>query len=338
MKILVVGHSDWIKMSMNGQTVKTRLLVESLRKYYGDSAVSDIDLALWKGNPVKTLFRIMRQSAKSDAVITLPAHNGLQVLIPILAVLSRVFKFKVFYDVIGGWLPEMCAKKKWLVRFLKKMTSIWVETSVMKMRLAEIGLVNAEVLLNFRNKTPNPDIVPVGNTVKLCFFSRVIEQKGIEDAVNVVQELISQGHDLIFDIYGPIEDDYKQKLLGLITSDRVSYKGLVDSDKSVDCIGKYDIQLFPTRFFTEGIPGSIIDSYFAGVPVLSSRWESFHDVVDDGVTGIGFEFGNTDDMRDALVRMITQCDIMAMKQSCIQKSKAYSMESALQVVDNSLNK
>ena len=47
------------------------------------------------------------------------------------------------------------------------------------------------------------------------------------------------------------------------------------------------MQIFPTRFTTEGIPGSIIDSYYAGVPVLASKWNSFDDVIEDGKTGVG---------------------------------------------------
>ncbi len=42
---------------------------------------------------------------------------------------------------------------------------------------------------------------------------------------------------------------------------------------------KYDLLLFPTKYYTEGIPGTIIDAYFSGLPVLVSRWENHNDIL-----------------------------------------------------------
>ena len=53
--------------------------------------------------------------------------------------------------------------------------------------------------------------------------------------------------------------------------------------------------LFPTHFYTEGIPGTIIDAYASGVPVISAKWESFEDLVNDKV-GYGYSFGNNSEL------------------------------------------
>jgi hypothetical protein len=53
----------------------------------------------------------------------------------------------------------------------------------------------------------------------------------------------------------------------------------------------YFALLFPTHFYTEGIPGTVIDAYAAGIPVISAKWESYSDVIDEGVTGIGYKDG-----------------------------------------------
>lgn len=58
--------------------------------------------------------------------------------------------------------------------------------------------------------------------------------------------------------------------------------------------------MFPTLFYTEGIPGTIIDAYAAGLPVISSKWESYGDVIEDNVTGIGYEFGSDDALVEVL--------------------------------------
>ena len=77
---------------------------------------------------------------------------------------------------------------------------------------------------------------------------------------------------------------------------------MVPYDKSVDVIKNYYALLFPTKFITEGVPGTIIDAYSAGVPVIASRWHSFTDVIDDGITGIGYEIYNN----ELLIKMIKE--------------------------------
>ena len=53
------------------------------------------------------------------------------------------------------------------------------------------------------------------------------------------------------------------------------YCGIKDPKDSVKTLKNYFALVFPTRFYTEGIPGTIIDAYYAGVPVIASKWESF---------------------------------------------------------------
>ena len=63
----------------------------------------------------------------------------------------------------------------------------------------------------------------------------------------------------------------------------------------------YFALLFPTRFYTEGIPGTIIDAYAAGVPVISAEWESFSDIIDEGITGFGYAFGDKEKLKELLI-------------------------------------
>ena len=48
------------------------------------------------------------------------------------------------------------------------------------------------------------------------------------------------------------------------------------------------------------IPGTVIDAYAAGVPVISAKWESFADLIRDGETGIGYPFGDENALEEIL--------------------------------------
>lgn len=96
---------------------------------------------------------------------------------------------------------------------------------------------------------------------------------------------------------------------------------------------KYFALLFPTHFYTEGIPGTIIDAYAAGVPVISAKWESFSDVVDEGVTGIGYDFDNADQFEKILLEVAQNPNVLLnMKENCIRKAKDYIPELAIQIM------
>ena len=172
---------------------------------------------------------------------------------------------------------------------------------------------------------------------RLCTFSRVMKEKGIEDAIDVVKSINSEYGRTIYtlDIYGQVDlaqtewfDDLKTEL-----PDYINYCGLVPFDKSVEVLKNYFALLFPTRFYTEGIPGTIIDAYAAGIPVISARWQSFDDIIDDHATGIGYEFNNIDDLKQKLLS-ITKCaeGINALKLNCLNKSKQFLPNEAIKIM------
>ena len=104
----------------------------------------------------------------------------------------------------------------------------------------------------------------------------------------------------------------------------IQYKGFIPYDKSVEELKSYFALLFPTLFYTEGIPGTVIDAYAAGVPVISSKWESFSDIIDDGVTGMGFGFNCMDEFHNILMTVAETPEILnRMKVNCLQKASEY---------------
>ena len=97
--------------------------------------------------------------------------------------------------------------------------------------------------------------------------------------------------------------------------------------QSVEVLKKYFALVFPTRFFTEGVPGTIVDAYASGIPVISAKWESFSDVVDEGVTGYGYEFGKVVELERVLIDIANNPEkVISLKANCIKKAKDYSLD------------
>lgn len=315
-----------------GQPVKTRMIIDELSNYFGKDQVLIANTHNWRSKPIRLIIDCLKVIIKCENVIILPAHNGVKVFIPLFWALNKIYKRKMHYIVIGGWLPDYLKKYKFLLKCITNFKGIYVETTTMKLLLESLNVKNVYIMNNFKNlKAVCEEYLNyyIEEPYKLCYFSRIVKEKGIEDAINSVISINETLEREVFllDIYGYIDDSYKDNFDEIMKEcpSYIKYYGVVSPDESVDTIKKYFMQLFPTKFSTEGIPGSIIDSYFAGVPVLASKWNSFHDVIEEGKTGLGYIFGSSEDLVSRLIEVINNPQmIINMKCNCLEKSKEYA--------------
>ena len=336
-KVCIVGHFAYGKDFTDGQTVKTYSVDKALREIYGDSQVDSIDTHGVKKRFFAFAFSLIKALRTSENILILPAHNGVTVIAPILRFFNKFYHRRLHYSVVGGWLPMFLEKRPKLEKMLKTFDGIYVETKTMQTALCEKGFENVFLVPNFKAlETVTLDSINImyHEPYRLCTFSRVMRQKGIEDAIEAIKYVNGLLGRVVFnlDIYGPI-DTAEAEWFDELTKDLpkyVTYKGVVAPDKSVEVLKDYFALLFPTRFYTEGVPGTIIDAYAAGVPVISSRWESFADVVDDGVSGISYEFGDVEALKACLVKIAKEPEsIISKKNNCIKKALEFTPESAL---------
>ena len=144
---------------------------------------------------------------------------------------------------------------------MKKIDKIFVETNNMKKQLEKSGISNTEILVNFKSiEALKEEELDFNHSIplKACTFSRVMEQKGIEDVINVIKQINEENNKIIYelDIYGKIDKGYEEKFNQLTKEfpNYIKYKGCIDAEKSVNILKNYYILLFPTKFKTEGIP------------------------------------------------------------------------------------
>lgn len=339
-KVAIVGHFAFGKDLLNGQTVKTKILTEELERVYGKENIVKIDT---HGNKFKMLWSVVKSvfaMFSCENMVILPAHNGVRVFVPILSKFAKASKCRLHYAVIGGWLPEYIKDKNRIKKGLKKFKGVYVETMSMKNALDKMGYDNILVMPNCKNLNILKEEELVYNTekpYKLCIFSRVTKEKGIEDAVSAVKEVNEKYGETIFtlDIYGQVDSGQKDWFEELKTTfpDYIKYGGLVPFDKSTEVLKKYFALLFPTHYYTEGIPGTIIDAYAAGIPVISAKWENFGDIVVEGVTGFGYEINNYEEFEKLMFDIAGDSErINRLKAGCVHKCKEYIPEFAMKIL------
>ncbi len=330
MKKKKVGVIGSIGNSADGQTIKTMTLLSALKKNT-DWKIFEINTGDRNRHPVRLFIRTIFMLLRCKDVFILVSRNGAKFFFPLLSFFSKVFKVRVYHDVIGSCAVNYAKQSKKHVNILNSFKVNWVETRLMLEELNRSGVKNAEQLYNFKDlqiidiKDLKEDFV---KPYPLCTFSRVVKEKGIEDAVKAVEAVNKEKNDVIFslDIYGAIDEGYKNDFNKLLKSSNseISYKGIIPYNKSVEIIKNYFALLFPTYWEGEGFPGTIIDSLFAGVPVIATDWKSNSELICNYQTGIVYPNDEIKDLYSALIRMADNYHaLIQMRRNCISEAKRY---------------
>lgn len=327
----IIGHFGGDKTFLDGQTVKTKVLYEELTKR-GIDNIFCVDTYYNRINKAKLLIDTVRCILSCDTIIFLLSSPGMKIFLPMLYVAKKLLKRRIFHDVIGGNLADQVKRNPQYVKYLSALDGNWVELKLMKNKLEEMGITNCTVVPNFKTlssetalKTPTTE---GGN--RFCMFSRVMAEKGVTDAINSVVEYNSV-HDakVYLDIWGPIENEYKEEFEVLLkeNADSVTYGGRIDFRSSVEIISNHIALLFPTQFMEEGCPGTIIDAYTAGLPVISSNWNAAKEMVKDFETGFVYPNDNASNLLEAIEWAIDHKDEMiAMRRNCTLVARHYSSD------------
>lgn len=345
-KILICGNFGTGGPTSSGQVIKTKIVSEEILKQLGKEKCTVFNTYKRLRSLLKAYFIYIPTLFRFKHVVMFPAHSGVVMLVPAFYVAKLLFGVKLHFVVIGGWLPTFLKLFPISRIALRRYDGIYVETNTMKTALQQQGFKNVFVMPNCKPlKILREEELCYQHTepFKLVTFSRVMKEKGIEDLIRVIKQINETTGRTVYslDIYGHIQEGeevwFKEVMASVADNHSFSYKGKIPFTESTSVLASYFALVFPTRFFTEGIPGTIIDAYSAGLPVIASKWESFNDVVDDGVTGIGFEFENWEELTKILEKIAVNPEIVyGKKTACLRKAVEFIPESTVSVLSNKL--
>lgn len=341
-KVAVIGHLDWAENHMIGAVVKARNILAQLEKQFGSNQVGNVDIYMWRNRKEAVLKGILYAFAHYRNIVLVCSDTSVA-LMTMFKMLKKVFHNKVLYCVVGGNMAELLEDNPKQIGTLSSIDCFFVETQDCVEGMKKIGIDKVQLCRNFKSITPvsaNDLKLEATTPIRFCTFSRVVAEKGITDAINAITEINIDAGDMkcILDIYGSVEPAYKTEFEELLKDNPyVTYKGVADSEESVYILKDYYCLLFPTKFHTEGIPGTIIDAYAAGIPVICSNWIRCSQIVTDGVDGIVYPF----DDYNALVKAIKDSMnnprmVLKLKHGCLESFELYRAEKAIKPLVDSL--
>lgn len=123
---------------------------------------------------------------------------------------------------------------------------------------------------NYENLSYSKSIEKTPGNLKIVFLSRITRKKNLKMAINLLKNI--EGN-VLFDIYGPIEDkeywnECELEMKKLKSNTLVRYKGIIEHSNINEMFGKYHIFLFPT--LGENFGHVISEAMIGGCPCILS--------------------------------------------------------------------
>lgn len=335
MKIGIIANFGNKEDIFDGQTIKTREINNFIEKHFNLS-VDKLNTYKISKKVFKLFYKIRKLLKNNEIIIVMVANRGYKVITPIIMFLNIFYKRKIIEIVIGGTRYKLYKKHKLLLKLSKKYYSILVETNTMKKEYLKFNLNNVQVMPNFKYLEKEKFRKTQGK-IKLCTFSRIVKEKGIEESINaVIQSNRLVGKEIFsLDIYGDIDNKYKNDFNYLLKSSPkyIMYKGKAKYYESSKIINNYDLLLFLTYYPNEGFAGTIIDSFFAGVPVITTLWNSNSEIIKNKYNGILVNVKDVSDVVNNLINLYNNTDLIdKMKKNCLKEADKYNAKSATNIL------
>lgn len=340
--ISVVGVYGQGENFTTGQAVKCFELISWFKEKYGNIQIGVVNTYAWKKNPMKLFISMVKAFYSSDNIILMPAQHGLKVFAPMAAILKMLFKKQVHYVVIGGWLADMLSQHKILCKCVSSFEGIYMETEKMVCDLKKLGVKQALYMPNCRKYIDIQHLaIDKTSVIKVCTYSRVVREKGILDAIKIIQQANEfLGEKKFFlDVYGKVAQEFKNEFEVAVAQNKdiVKYCGVKNLDQGAETLRQYFCLLFPTYYNGEGFAGTILDAFVAKTPIIANDWKYNKDIIKNRENGFIYSFRNIEQAAKYLCELYMDENLyMHLQKGCHISALMYSTDTILEELDKKM--
>ena len=141
----------------------------------------------------------------------------------------------------------------------------------------------------------------------VLFLGRLVEDKGIFDAVEAVARVSEKLDDVYFWCAGPDEIRASEKVQQLAISRKINFKYFGKVKTTFDLFCSADVLILPSR--REGFGSVIIEAAACGVPAVAYKTYGVSDAIVDQNTGLLADYGDIDDLAKNLLYLLESTDV-----------------------------
>jgi glycosyltransferase involved in cell wall biosynthesis len=168
-------------------------------------------------------------------------------------------------------------------------------------------------------RAPAPGDAPL----KIGYIGQIAAHKGVHVLLDAFARLrVGQGRPVELHVYGGLaENDYVDDLRARAARDtRVTLHGRFDNARVAEILAGVDALVVPSLWY-ENMPLSILESYAAGTPVITTSTGGMAEPVTHNVNGLHFKLGDAASLAHQLQRLIDESQLLAQLQKGADHNK-----------------
>lgn len=334
-KVLFIASLPTKKRHFDGERNKSKVVLDCLKTIF-----DRVDVINYSYNKYFQTLKLLFKSVfvKYDYIFISKCIVGGSYANHLIQKLANKHNKKnvVFYVIGNGFFGF--ENKNLYFDDMKKCKKLIVESPLVVDSFKSAGLENCVVFPCIKhryNVVTNNKNYHSEDPLRVIFFSRITNTKGLSDAIDAISIVNSKGTTkFVLDIAGGIskhEVEYaKQVEEQCNNSEYLNYLGenfFIKGEESYKTLSEYDLHIFPSKFFQECVPGSIIDMFIAGVPTISSLFANAKNIMSNDDSYF-FEVGNVDSLVKELESIWNNKKLLEQKRILTkQKAEEYYPES-----------
>lgn len=346
-RVLLLGAFGYLTDKLDGQTIKTRDIYRMLCENHKGKVDQFDTLKVKQTKNLFLLFVLFGRLLRANVVVIAPASHAMATLYPVIYYLSFILRYEIVMTCVGGWQVEFFLGGHGYtphpkeLKISKKIKAFLPEMNNVNNYIVEnLGFKNSEVFPNFRY-IPKFEIKPNNQRpFKVVFMARVDIMKGYDTVFSFAEYVRDKKLEVVIDFYGQLEPGNEQDFLEKLEkqSDIVKYHGALKPAHIYSTLSTYDVLVLPTKYYTEGFPGSILDAYISGIPVVVTEWKHSHEFVKDGESGFIVPFEECQsEFNERLLELYYDYDKLQYMKKCAKiMSLKYSSTEAWRIISKYL--
>ena len=299
MRLMIVGT---LPPPICGTTVSLRHLIQDIQRRHTDVSLKVLNTGSirgsgWKGfyRLLSVLFQIVWHAPRADTIALHLNPYAIPTLGTFSVCVSKIFGCRLLIRLFGGnCFTEYGGIRGWFFRFaLRNAATYFAQTHELVNNAKSNGMVHVEWFPTSRPAATQP-FSTSRKCRKLIYVGWVSSFKGIPELIEAGKRLSFPG--VSIDVYGPLEGLTESDFSG---QDIVTYKGILPPGTAAEKMTEYDALVFPSHYIGEGYPGTVIEAFHAGLPILATDWRYMPELVDQ-TCGILFPPSDADAIRKTI--------------------------------------